>query len=88
MVMKKRAYRVIGYSALLMVVLAASWIGWGLDSQSFAESTADLYFKTPGTPQGPPAPSPEETVYSGIGSFDSRLLVWFVTQLQDRKSVV
>jgi cytochrome bd ubiquinol oxidase subunit I len=81
MVMKKRAYGVIGYSVLLLVVLAALGIGWGLHSQSFAEGTTDLYFKTPGTPQGPPAPSPQETVYSRIGSFDSRLLVWFVTQL-------
>jgi cytochrome bd ubiquinol oxidase subunit I len=80
MVMKKRAYGVIGYSVLLLVVLAVSGIGWGFCSQSFAEGTTDLYFKTPGTPQGPPAPSPQETVYSRIGSFDSRLLVWFVTQ--------
>ena len=79
--MKKRAYGVIGYSVLLLVILAALGIGWGLHSQSFAEGTTDLYFKTPGTPQGPPAPSPQETVYSRIGSFDSRLLVWFVTQL-------
>src|SRR5437016_2116809 len=81
MVMKKRTYRMVGYSVLLLVVLAASGIGWGLHSQSFAEGTTDLYFKTPGTPQGPPAPSPQETVYSRIGSFDSRLLVWFITQL-------
>ena len=31
-------------------------------------------------PQGPAAPSPTDTVYSRIGSFDSRLVVWFVTQ--------
>ena len=66
---------------LPVVVLAVAGIGWGLCSQSFAESTTDLYFKTPGTPQGPPAPSPQETVYSHIGSFDSRLVVWFITQL-------
>jgi hypothetical protein len=81
MVMKKIAYQVVGYCALLLVVLAALGIGWGLDSQSFAEDATDLYFKTPGTPQGPSVPSPQETVYSRIGSFDSRLLVWFVTQL-------
>ncbi|MDE3051285.1 MAG: cytochrome ubiquinol oxidase subunit I, partial [Nitrospirota bacterium] len=78
--MKKIMYGVVGYSVLLSVVLAASGFGWGLHSQSFAESSTDLYFKTPGTPQGPPAPSPQETVYSRIGSSDSRLLVWFVTQ--------
>ena len=80
MVMKKRTFRIIGYSVLLLAVLAVSGIGWGLYNQSFAEGTTDLYFKTPGIPQGPPAPSPQETVYPRIGSFDSRLLVWFVTQ--------
>src|SRR5882762_6054873 len=80
MVLKKKASRVIGYSVLLFVVLAALGIGWGLQTLSFAEDATDLYFKTPGTPQGPPAPSPQETVYSRIGSLDSRLLVWFVTQ--------
>ena len=79
--MKKNAYRVIGLSLLLLVVLAAVGIGWGLQSQSFAEDATDLYFKTPGTPQGPAAPSPQETVYPRIGSYDSRLLVWFITQL-------
>ncbi len=80
MVMKKRMYGAVRYSVLLVVLLAVSGIGWDLHSQSFAEDTTDLYFKTPGTPQGPPAPSPRETVYSHVGSFDSRILVWFVTQ--------
>lgn len=80
MIIKKSAYGAAWYSILLLVVLAASGIGWSVQSQSFAESATDLYFKTPGTPDGPPAPSPQETVYSRIGSFDSRLLVWFVTQ--------
>lgn len=80
MVMKQRACRAVWYSVVLLVVVAAFGIGWGLHSPSFAEESTDLYFKTPGTPQGPPAPSPQETVYSRIGSFDSRLLVWFVTQ--------
>lgn len=78
--MKKIVCGVFLCSVLLLVVSAASGVGWGLQSQSFAEGTTDLYFKTPGTPAGPPAPSPQETVYSRIGSFDSRLLVWFVTQ--------
>ncbi len=81
MVTKRRAYRVIGYFVLLMVVLGALGIAWGMQSQSFAEETADLYFKTPGTPEGPPAPSPENTVYSRVGTLDSRLIVWFITQL-------
>jgi cytochrome bd ubiquinol oxidase subunit I len=79
--MKKNTLRVIGYSVLLLAVLVALGIGWGFQSQSFAEDATDLYFKTPGTPEGPPAPSPQETAYSRIGSFDSRLVVWFVTQL-------
>ena len=47
---------------------------------AFAEESRDLYFNTQGIPQGPAAPAPHETVYSRIGSSDSRLLVWFVTQ--------
>lgn len=78
--MKRQAYRVFGYLVLLLAVLSALVMDGGSYSQSFAETSTDLYFKTPGIPQGPPAPSPEETVYSRIGSFDSRLLVWFITQ--------
>jgi len=79
--MKNIASKVVGQVVLLLVVLAVSGMGWGLCSQSHAEDTTDLYFKTTGTPQGPSAPSPQETVYSHIGGFDSRLLVWFITQL-------
>lgn len=64
---------------LAVLVALLSVIG-SAPSLSFAESGTDLYFGTQGTPQGPPAPGPQETVYSRIGSFDSRLLVWFVTQ--------
>jgi cytochrome d ubiquinol oxidase subunit I len=78
--MKRKSCGAAWYLVVLLIALAASWVGWGLQSQSFAADAIDLYFKTPGTPQGPPAPSPQETVYSRIGSFDSRLLVWFVTQ--------
>src|SRR5678809_851934 len=80
MVMKRQAYGVFGYLVLLLAILSALVIDGGSYSQSFAETSTDLYFKTPGIPEGPPAPSPEETVYSRIGSFDSRLLVWFITQ--------
>ncbi len=80
MAMKKRTHGAFWSVALIAMVLVVSWIGWGSQSPSFAEDATDLYFKTPGIPQGPPAPSPQETVYSRIGSFDSRLLVWFVTQ--------
>ena len=63
--------------AVLVALLFAMGSSPGV---SFAEGSTDLYFGTQGTPQGPPAPGPQETVYSRIGSFDSRLLVWFVTQ--------
>ena len=45
-----------------------------------ATDSVDVFFKTPGVPSGPPAPAPEEISYPTIGSVDSRLLVWFVTQ--------
>jgi cytochrome bd ubiquinol oxidase subunit I len=72
-----RSSRVTAALVLILVILA---VAWGIQTPSSAEEVTDLYFKTPGTPQGPTAPSPEETVYSRYGSFDSRLLVWFVTQ--------
>src|SRR5678815_4171565 len=58
MVMKRKAFGVVGYSVLLLIVLGALGFGCGLQSQSFAEDATDLYFKTPGTPDGPSAPSP------------------------------
>lgn len=68
-----------GVICLAVLVALLSTIG-SVPSLSFASDATDLYFGTQGTPQGPPAPGPQETVYSRIGSFDSRLLVWFVTQ--------
>ena len=67
-------------SVLLAMLAALFVLGPVAQPPVFAEDAADLYFKTQGTPQGPAAPSPTETVYPRIGSFDSRLLVWFVTQ--------
>ncbi len=63
--------------AFLAIVMEYAWNGPTL---SFAESSVDVYFGTEGTPQGPGAPTPHETVYPRISSLDSRLLVWFVTQ--------
>ncbi|WP_447979592.1 cytochrome ubiquinol oxidase subunit I [Candidatus Nitrospira bockiana] len=40
----------------------------------------DVYFGTEGVPSGPPAPGADAIVYPRLGSFDSRLVVWFVTQ--------
>jgi len=67
----------MGLTILAALLLCTAGSG---PSLSFAEGSTDLYFGTPGIPQGPAAPGPQETVYSRIGSFDSRLLVWFVTQ--------
>ena len=44
------------------------------------DQATDLYFKTPGNVQGPPAPTVGEIHYPRFGSLDSRLLVWVVTQ--------
>ena len=63
--------------AMVAIVIGFAWDGPDL---SFAESSTDVYFGTEGTPQGPAAPAPHETVYPRIGALDSRLLVWFVTQ--------
>jgi cytochrome d ubiquinol oxidase subunit I len=68
-------------AAFLLAVLACGLVaGVGLPLPVHAEDAADLYYQVPGTPQGPAAPLPTDTVYSRIGSFDSRLVVWFVTQ--------
>ena len=66
---------------VLAVVALCGLFSPALDFPACAEEATDLYFNTPGTPQGPAAPAPHETTYPRIGSSDSRLLVWFVTQL-------
>lgn len=74
---------------LWIVVLAVGVAPAGAESPipaGTATDSVDVFFKTPGVPSGPPAPVAEEIAYPTIGSFDSRLLVWFVTR--DRKSVV
>lgn len=76
---KTRFVRVV--MPLFFIGLLAVAGGWaGMTPPVSADGGADIYFKTEGVPQGPPAPTPHETVYSRIGSIDSRLLVWFVTQ--------
>ncbi|MCP9442380.1 MAG: cytochrome ubiquinol oxidase subunit I [Nitrospira sp.] len=69
------ALDLMGAIAALVVLL-----GLGMEGASLAEESLDVYFNTPGVPQGPAAPAPHETAYPQIGSFDSRALVWFVTQ--------
>ena len=74
------AFRSFAIVLAIMAVAGGLVFGAGFLFPVWAEETADLYYKLPGMPQGPAAPSPTETVYSRVGSFDSRLLVWFVTQ--------
>lgn len=76
----QRVCRSLGWCGWVFVLVALVAMGWGGLGLSFAEEGTDRYFHTPGTPQGPSAPSPADTVYPRFGSFDSRLLVWFVTQ--------
>ena len=62
---------------LIAFVLLASF---GTAIAAGVERSKDVYYHTDGIPSGPPAPSSEAIVYPRYGSFDSRLLVWFVTQ--------
>jgi len=73
-------FRSLGPVLALGALVGGLVLGAGLLLPAGAEEAADLYYKIPGMPQGPAAPLPTETVYSRVGSFDSRLLVWFVTQ--------
>jgi cytochrome bd-type quinol oxidase subunit 1 len=51
--------------------------GW---ADTGADPSLDIYYKTPGVPSGPAAPSPDSGAYPRYGSFDNRTFVWFVTQ--------
>ncbi|HET9845770.1 MAG TPA: cytochrome ubiquinol oxidase subunit I, partial [Nitrospira sp.] len=70
------------FHAVVAILALTCGLGffWASAPPVLAEEAADLYYKIPGTPSGPAAPSPAETVYSRVGSYDSRLVVWFVTQ--------
>ena len=70
----------MGMLACLVFVVIVVGPLWNGPDLSFAETSTDVYFGTEGTPQGPPAPAPQDTVYPQIGSLDSRLVVWFITQ--------
>jgi cytochrome bd ubiquinol oxidase subunit I len=84
MVPHMKSLSCFGWSVGLLTLglLFGLGLGLGLVDQpsSYADDAVDLYFNTPGTPQGPSAPSPAETTYARYGSLDNRLLVWFVTQ--------
>jgi cytochrome bd-type quinol oxidase subunit 1 len=69
-----------GLLFVMLIVLSIGLTDSLWNNPVLAETSTDVYFNTPGSPEGPAAPSPTETVYARIGSFDNRLLVWFVTQ--------
>jgi len=80
MVTSKTRFTRVTLFLLIALITATGLFVWSAPLPASADDAADVYFKTQGIPQGPAAPAPHETVYSRIGSFDSRLLVWFVTQ--------
>ena len=73
-------FKSLGIALAIMALASGAVLGAGFLLPASAEEATDLYYKMPGAPQGPAAPSPTETIYSRVGSFDSRLVVWFVTQ--------
>lgn len=64
---------------LLLLSLVAAVIG-PVTAVADSSSSKDVYYSTEGRPLGPRAPSSDAIVYPRLGSFDSRLVVWFVTQ--------
>jgi cytochrome bd-type quinol oxidase subunit 1 len=70
----------IRFAGLVLVVLLLSAIGGAATEVEDRLTSKDVYYKTDGVRTGPAAPSSEAIVYPRYGSFDSRLLVWFVTQ--------
>src|SRR5919107_226780 len=74
------AHSIIVTGLLFTLLISLCLCEWTMPRAAVAADATDRYFGTQGMPQGPAAPAPHETVYSRIGSFDSRLLVWFVTQ--------
>src|ERR671913_2610906 len=70
----------IRFAGLVLVVLLFNAVGGAATEVEDRLTSKDIYYKTDGVRMGPPAPSSETIVYPRYGSFDSRLLVWFVTQ--------
>jgi cytochrome d ubiquinol oxidase subunit I len=67
--------RFAGFMLVVLLLMTAN-----LAAAEDLQNSKDVYYKTDGIPVGPPAPTSETIVYPRYGSFDSRLLVWFVTQ--------
>ncbi len=65
--------------ALLAVPLGAATVAENSAGPA-TETATDVYYKTPGVPNGPPAPAGDASAYPRYGSLDNRTFVWFVTQ--------
>ncbi|HJU04514.1 MAG TPA: cytochrome ubiquinol oxidase subunit I [Nitrospiraceae bacterium] len=73
----RRLFAVLASVILLMGILCGAPVTY---ADQIPEAAKDVYYKTGGTPVGPPAPSSDKTVYPRYGSVDNRILLWFVTQ--------
>ncbi len=65
--------------ALLAVPLGAAAVSENTTGPA-TETATDVYYKTTGVPNGPPAPAGDASTYPRYGSLDNRTFVWFVTQ--------
>lgn len=65
--------------ALLVVPLGAATVSENRAGPA-TETATDVYYKTTGVPNGPPAPAGDASTYPRYGSLDNRTFVWFVTQ--------
>ncbi|MBI5777113.1 MAG: hypothetical protein HY444_06960, partial [Nitrospirae bacterium] len=71
-------------AVMFMLALLAVPLGAAAVSENTAgpatETATDVYYKTTGVPNGPPAPAGDASTYPRYGSLDNRTFVWFVTQ--------
>lgn len=65
--------------ALLVAPLGAATVSENRAGPA-TETATDVYYKTTGVPNGPPAPAGDASTYPRYGSLDNRTFVWFVTQ--------
>jgi hypothetical protein len=78
-----RSQRTVWCLLLLLLAMLAVPFGTGLaagDTAAPTEPSTDIYYKTPGVPNGPSAPAGDASTYPRYGSFDNRTFLWFVTQ--------
>lgn len=70
----------LAFVVALLAIPLGTGIAVGNDSETTTETTTDVYYRTPGVPSGPPAPTGDPSNYPRYGSLDNRTLTWFVTQ--------